>query len=316
MKGHGHQMIPEVTNSSLANRVVLTTAIVAVLMSAPFLKAQSKAAPRPQFEVASIKACDAVGAAPSGQRDGKLNDPAASSPGRLTLPCARLRVLIQMAYDNFANGQYNSTRLLSSRIEGVPAAADSERYAITAKAEGNASQIMMRGAMLQALLEDRFKLKVHRETREGPIFELNVAKSGTKMKRTVEGSCIPRDPMQYPQDPKGPGEKPWCFTINVVSSRSTMSTVFDAVGTTMAELALRLPGPEQRPIVDKTGLTGMFDFHLEFLRNGGPPPEDPDPAHAAPSIFTAIGALGLKLESSKGPVEFLVVDHVEKPSEN
>ena len=94
-----------------------------------------------------------------------------------------------------------------------------------------------------------------------------------------------------------------------------MSGILDGVGATMGELAPWL-STGGRPVIDKTGIEGRFDFHREYLRGGGPPPDDPDPAHAAPSIFTAVGDLGLRLESAKGPVEFLVIDRVERPTEN
>jgi uncharacterized protein (TIGR03435 family) len=96
----------------------------------------------------------------------------------------------------------------------------------------------------------------------------------------------------------------------------TMTGIIDAIGATTAEFAPYL-STGGRDIIDRTGLEGRFDFHLEYARDGGPPRADPDPAHAGPSMFTAVQEqLGLKLESAKGPVEVLVIDHVEHPAGN
>jgi uncharacterized protein (TIGR03435 family) len=96
----------------------------------------------------------------------------------------------------------------------------------------------------------------------------------------------------------------------------TMTGIIDAIGATSAEMAPYL-STGGRKVIDKTGLDGRFNFHLEYARDGGPPPVDPDPTHAGPSLFTAVQEqLGLKLESSKGPVPFLVIEHVERPEGN
>jgi len=81
----------------------------------------------------------------------------------------------------------------------------------------------------------------------------------------------------------------------------------------MAQIARTLEGGAGRPVIDKTGLTEKFDFHIEYVPDGAPPSDDPD---ALPSVFTALQHLGLKLEPVKGPRDFLVIDHVERPSEN
>lgn len=122
-----------------------------------------------------------------------------------------------------------------------------------------------------------------------------------------------RDAGQLP--PSAPEGKPWCSTVKYVSSRKTMSGILDGVGVTTEELAPWLYTEGMR-VIDKTGVQGRFDFHLEFSRDGGPPAEDPDPSHAAPPITSAVEQLGLKMTRAKGPVEFLVIDHVERPSGN
>jgi uncharacterized protein (TIGR03435 family) len=212
-----------------------------------------------------------------------------------------LKELIQFAYGLYANGRTPTPAPL--QISGGPGWIDSDRFDIEAKAEGDASEEMMAGPMLQTLLEDRFRLKVHRETRERPVYALTVAKSGLKLQPLKE-ACHPPDP---------------CGVAKMRPNGQNMTLDVHAMGMVDFAGSLGL----DRPVIDKTGVAGIFDFHLEFVLDGatpGNPFGNHDPASsgdgAAPSIFTAIQALGLRLESAKGPVEFLVIDHVEKPSAN
>jgi uncharacterized protein (TIGR03435 family) len=287
----------------------------------PAIFAQSHA--RPTFEAASIKACKPGEIVPGVQArigNGKnTSGNAANSPVTLTLECRPVRLLIEMAYIRFAAGRPNATAPHNANIDGGPAwiNSDTYTYAVTAKAEAATRQAIMRGPMLQMLLEGRFNLKLHHEARLGPVLELAVAKSGPKLRRTVEGSCVPKDPDQNTPLPRQtPNGKPWCSTVDYVSSRSTMTGILDGFGVTTGEMA---PYFSERglPVIDKTDLDGRYDFHLEYLRDGGPPAADSDPAHAAPPIFTAIQQqLGLSLKPTRGPVDFIVIDRVEKPSEN
>jgi len=170
-------------------------------------------------------------------------------------------------------------------------------YDITAKAEGDGTPTREQfRQMLQALLADRFKLKAHREQVEMPVYALVVGKGGPKFKPsspdadpTVRVGCIPNCSANYVLTmPKG----------------------------TMEDLSHNLGGGLDRPAVDQTGLAGTFDIKLtytpEFRRNSRPEPDLNDI-----SIFTAVqDQLGLRLEPSKAKFEMLIVDHVEKPSEN
>jgi uncharacterized protein (TIGR03435 family) len=273
------------------------------------LAASLRAQTRTQFEVASIK--------PSGAADDQHCEGGGVSPGRLAIPCATLRELIQYAYGFYANGMTMAPRQL--QILGAPAWTDSRHYDLEATAENHERGEMMAGPMLQALLEDRFHLKVHRETREQPVYSLTIAKSGLKTEPLRE-ACIPRDVLAEEERP-APGQKPPNF-CNIVRMRSNgRDMTFDGHAMTMADLAASLG--LDRKVIDKTGIAGIFDFHLEFALDGTTPgtpfgrgPAFAQPDNASPSIFTAIQELGLRLESDKGPVEFLVIDHVEKPSEN
>jgi uncharacterized protein (TIGR03435 family) len=272
---------------------------------------QSAAAPTPHFEVASIKLCKE--GEPHGRR-GAGN----SSPGRLSVECTSLGTLpdgfpgiIQQAYGLFANGHVNPLWAIP-KIEGGPAWITSERYEIDAKAEGNVSPEMMMGPMMQTLLEDRFKLKIHRETREVPVYALSVAKGGPKLKPFREGSCIPSTSGDATP---AHGQPPVCKTF--ASSRGSNLLMVEGQGLTLDEfsgvmLASSALGFKfDRPLINRTGIAGRFDFHLEFAI------DDLLVDAAGPSIFTAVQQqLGLRIEPAKGPGEFLVIDHVEKPSEN
>jgi len=171
---------------------------------------------------------------------------------------------------------------------------------------------MMNGPMLQALLEDRFKLRAHRETREVPIYALTVAKDGAKL-RPFQGTCIPRD-WDHPTP------EPRCET----SRRTNEGWNFN--GATIADLRMFFLITLDRPVVDQTGMTGRFSFVLELpanplnnrprrlLEHGDPSVPAIEPALIA-QTKAAVMKVGLNLEPAEGPGEFLVIDHVEKPSE-
>jgi bla regulator protein BlaR1 len=302
--------------------LALSAPLIVGAIDAPLIRAQS--ASRPQFEVASIKRCAADAVAPGG-RGGA---PPSFSPGRMTLNCPTVRDLIDAAYVMYADGR-NPNRLKLQRIpiEGGPGWIDSERYTINAKAEGNANAYEMQGALLQTLLENRFKLKIHRETREIPVYDLVVAKGGPKLKPFQEGSCTPTPPIDLTNlaatlpsrwPPLPPGQR-YCI---VGGGAAGPNFAANMQGVSLDEFANFLSsGP--RPVVNKTGIKGVFEIRLEFgldddarqrlTQITGNDPGEP----TAPPVFTAIQEqLGLKLESAKGPGEFLVIDHVERPDEN
>jgi uncharacterized protein (TIGR03435 family) len=295
--------------------------------SAPPAAVAPAPAARPEFEVASIKPCtDSI---PPGGRGGGRSGPGGGTnqpTGRLNIRCQTVNGLIMMAYALYANGQGNPLLGLDFPIDGLPAWTRSDRYDIEAKADGDAKQEMMRGPMMQALLEDRFQLKVHHETREVPVYLLTVAKNGPKMPPFQEGSCVPLDLAKFPPAALQPGEQRCPGTGRMKGPNMTV----DVQGITVddfAKIFLRL----DRPVFNRTGIAGKYNFSLEWAPDetapggagrggdrGGLPvatPDADDPAGV--SIFTAVQQqLGLKLEPAKGPREFLVIDHVEKPSGN
>jgi len=213
------------------------------------------------------------------------------SVGRLSVVNMTLKDLLTVAYE-----------VRDFQILGGPSWINSERYDIEAKTDGNTAPQQMAEPMLQALLEERFKLKVHRETKELPIYVLTVAKSGLKIQPAKDGSCITIEPGK----PAAPGQKQSDFCGFHVIGRGRL----DATNTSVPDLATTFSAALHRTVVDKTALTEAFDVHLRFA------PEDAADS-TNPSIFTAVQEqLGLRLESGKGPVEVLVIDQVERPSEN
>jgi len=287
-------------------------------VKAPAPQPAAQSAPRPRFDVVSIKPCKPGVAKPG---DGVPTYGGDSSPGRLSIGCGILADtdnvgLIQRAYNRYASGKLTSTKVIS--IEGGPDWIHSERFEIDAKADGQPSILMMEGPMMQTILEDRFKLKIHRETRQGPVYELALGKGTPKLKPLQDGSCTPvvvGRPL-----PLLPDGQHLCR--NMVSPRGKV----DIEGGTLSMFAGLLGMVLDRPVIDKTGITSYFEIHLVFSPDdsAAPRPVTADPgasaavrASDAPGIFQAIQEqLGLRLVPAKGPVDVLVIDHIERPSEN
>jgi uncharacterized protein (TIGR03435 family) len=265
----------------------------------------------PKFDVVSIKPCK-PGVTKAGD----------SSPGRLSIGCAPLAGadntgLIQVAYNRYASGQLASTNVIP--IEGGPDWIHSEVFEIDAKSDGQPGILMMEGPMMQAILEDRFKLKIHRETRQAPVYELALGKGSPKLKPLQsEGSCTPA--LVGRPLPMLPSGQHRCR--NVVAPRGAV----DIEGGTLSMFADLLGLALDRPVIDKTGITNYFEIHLVFSpdESATPRPAGSDSgapaavrATDAPGIFEAIQEqLGLRLVPAKGPVDVLVIDHIERPSDN
>jgi uncharacterized protein (TIGR03435 family) len=278
-----------------------------------FASAAAWGADAPKFEVASIRAC---GSGDLGGRSG--NGSASSSTGLLNLSCSTVQDLIQDAYGRFADGRvWHPWRNVP--VEGGPNWVRSDRYRIEAKAESPEpsqvpSEVMMNGPMLQGLLEERLRLKIHHESREVPVYALTVAKGGAKLPR-AEGGCAP---VVFPPAPIVEGQPlPTFCGMGRASGKG-----FEMQGT-MADLCTFFSTRMDRAVIDETGLAGMFAIHLDFSVGEVGYRDSNDPGAApvdAASIFAALrGAvrkLGLQLDATRGPGEFLVIDHVERPSEN
>jgi uncharacterized protein (TIGR03435 family) len=226
-----------------------------------------------KFEVVSIKPNrSANGSWRGGCANGEITS--AIPAGRCMATNASLRTIIALAYDI-------SIFSMDQHIVGIPAGISNERYDIDAKAENPSATGAELRLMLQNILADRFKVRLHEETLEVAGYTLLVGKGGPKLK-TIDESR--RDA--------------------VGSTRHRMIAVAD----TAATLATMLSSQLGQPVVDRTKITGNYAFNLS-----APEPDDQSP----PSIFTALQEqLGLKLESQKVPTRVLVIDHAEKPSEN
>jgi uncharacterized protein (TIGR03435 family) len=215
------------------------------------------------FEVASIK--------PAAQ--GNRTRIAFPNGGRFTATSMALKTLLGVAYD-----------VREFQISGGPAWITSERFDIAATSDKPGATTRDVVMMLQTLLTERFKLALHRETRDSQVYGLVVADGGLKLKETPDGKELSLD---------GGGGR--------------------AIGTkvTMGLLSQFLSQQLARTVLDRTGVTGAYDLTLTWT------PVDTNPDNPGPSIFTAVEEqLGLKLQSQRGPVEFIVIDGVERPTPN
>jgi uncharacterized protein (TIGR03435 family) len=279
-----------------------------IFLTAGLLRAQqTEQVPIPKFEVTSVKPCDP-------KTGGRGEGPA---PGRLFVKCSSVRDLITMAFRDYADGRPPVGFRLASTVNpitGGPAWLNSAFYEISAKPEGAPSPGMMRGPMLQGLLEDRFKLRIRREVKDAPVYALNVAKGGFKLKPLADGSCVPRD---GGATSPASGQKR-CGGTNINFGRG--GGTLQLTGVNLAEFSRDIQNFVDRPVIDRTGITGLFDFRLEFAADENTPglaAGTSAESSGRPSLFTALQEqLGLKLDAAKGPNEFLVINSIERPSDN
>jgi len=250
--------------------------------------------PRPEFEVASIKL----------NKSADMRMMVRPAPGgRFTVTNVPLQYVVTMAY-----------RIKDFQLSGAPPWFLAERYDIEAKADGDPSFDAML-PMVRTLLEDRLRLQVHRDSKEMQVYALVVAKAGKL--HPAEGECGPPPSGPLPAPEPGKLPTPPCGFFFVVPGH--LSAQKAAIGGLSDSLSLLT----DRIVLDKTGLAGKYDINLEFTPDQSqfqaPPGVTPAPPidSNGPSLFTALQEqLGLKLESQKGPVEIIVIDHVERPSEN
>ncbi|HEY6343337.1 MAG TPA: TIGR03435 family protein [Bryobacteraceae bacterium] len=212
-------------------------------------------------------------------------------------------------------------RLPKARIAGGPAWFSSDRFDITAKGNDNSADSQVR-LMLQSLLADRFGLVVHRETRTVPIYELVLAKSGSKLRKVKDGACT-----SQPSADRGVIDLMQAIPCGeAATAKGPQGQVVWGRSVSASVLADMLSDLTERPVIDRTGLGGQFEVQLLWSPEGYKfiPPNaderaraDSTDAEAPGSVFAAVQEqLGLKLQPAKGPVEVLVIDHLEKPSEN
>ena len=255
--------------------------------------------PESRFEVVSIKPSDAS----AQPRVGMI-------PGRLDLVGVPVRMVMALVYP-------------VRRVFGWPDGIDSERYTITARMPDGAPVVAQQAA-IRNLLKDRFKLVTHEETRELPVYNLVMARSDGRLGPALKESsaeCQAASKEYFDAVRRGtPTQAPPPAVARCVSSQPGVGTMgFN--GQPIGSLVTVLPQFVERPVIDRTGLTGLYDLTLKWTPEAIPsllglpqaplPPADPD----VPNIFTALQEqLGLKLEAGRGPVEVIVIDRLEKPT--
>jgi uncharacterized protein (TIGR03435 family) len=266
-----------------------------------------QAAERPKFEVASVKPTEA-------DRHSSLMRP--QPGGRLIAQNAATRLFITRAY-----------QVQDFQVVGGPEWLRDEGFDLEAKAGGEATleQLMV---MLQSLLEERFHLKYHRENRELPVYALTLARGGAKLPAPKPDACV----KVAPNVAIKPTETP-CGNLNMSMQGGGLNLHGGEVA--MKTLIKQLSSMLGRPVLDKTGVTATFDVSLKFTvddtlaglvkdwgtvqghRESMMAASGTNDPHAAPTFLAAMQEqLGLKLESTKGPVEVMVIDHIEKPAAN
>ena len=202
------------------------------------------------------------------------------------------------------------------RLIGKPNWAASAWYQLNAKSASPVDQAE-KYRMLLPVLEERFKLKWHRETRQIPVYYLSVANGGIKLKTTAPGTCRAIDLKDAgPPDPKKP---PVCGRL--LDGRPKGEINLEGAGVTVARLADELGHIMGRPVIDSTKTPGLFDFHLRFTPvdlagSASPPSETAADPSGLPSVFTALKQAGLAVKTGQGPMEVTVIDSIERPSAN
>lgn len=291
----------------------------------PILRAQNQsstgqapaepASAQPQAVTTVRPAFDAVSIKPSNTADPRMLIQFQPG-GRLVTTNLPARILINVAYKLSLGGR--------GATIGAPGWIDSARFDIEAKAAGDPprEQLIL---MMQSLLADRFKLAAHWETRQLPVYALVLSKEGKTGPQLVphasdNSTCrdLKSQPLAAPQSGTAPPPVPIPCGGGFLISPGHVATE-----STLADLAKNLSwfGQIDREVVDKTGLSGTFDIAIDyapFTTSAQPRSDVSEPDPSAPStIFAALKEqLGLKLESQTGPVDVLVIDHIEEPSPN
>jgi len=293
-------------------RYLITSLFVAAVA------AQTLQPVEPVFEVASVKANK------SGAPGGSFVMP----PGRVTATNIPLKVIITNAY-----------QLSFFQVVGGPDWISTDRFDVVAKAPDGAPPDQTR-AMVRALLKERFKLVAHMETRDTPIYALVRARADDRLGPRLKPSTTDCGPMRAQRAaaiaeaarsrggrvpvPSAPGPDEPVVCQMRVSGRGGSTMTYRAGNITMSALAGALRTYVGREVVDRTGLSGEYDFDLQFSAppttgqtDSGVPGIPVAPLDDAASIFTALQEqLGLKLESTRGPVELMVIDSADRPTEN
>jgi uncharacterized protein (TIGR03435 family) len=304
-------------------RLLLTAGLLtATTLAAQQAPSAPAATTSPTFEVASIKR----------NTSGAGFQTISMQPERLTFVNFPVRQLIVRAY-----------QVQPFQVLGGPSWITGDRFDVTTKADANATPEQL-NLMLQAMLADRFKLKVHKETRQSDIYRLVLARADGKLGDSIKPAAVNCAAMRgRPGGPgPGPGGPAGAGPVAVPAPRAggpqpgpgggmggcqmmVAPGRLQVAGQPMSTFANQLAQQLGRPVRDETGLTGSYDFTLTFMpetggRAGVPPigaPDLPPIDPNAPSLPTALQEqLGLKLETTKGPIEMIVIDSIDQPTEN
>ena len=267
-------------------RFVAFTPILLAACSNASVSARGQASPQPAGTVAPKQPAFDVVSVKTNKQNCDSNS-VRTSPGRFTAQC---NTLLNLLFNAFPAVKPNVP------IPGMPGWGDSAHFDVDAVADGDTIAAIEKlprqewrkqeQLMLQAALADRFKLRTHVETREGPIYELVLAKGGCKMKNA----------------PASETSRGYSWGHGMIQIRTGP----------ISSLLFALSDNLGRTVVDKTGLTGNFDIDLKWT-----PDDQQGTADAGPTLFTALEEqLGLKLVPARGPVDTFVIDHVERPTPN
>jgi len=295
---------------ALASRVVFSLASATPGLAQSAAHSPIAIIPEYEYEVVSIRATN-----PGGNNVTRL----LNAPDAFTASNVTLMMVVTSAFG-----------VQDNQVLGAPSWASSDRYNIEAKMSGSvtdalqkltpAERTLIQQQMLQGLLADRFKLTVQRVTQRLPVFTLLIGKGGSKL-----NEAKPDDAYSNGSHGAGGSSSAGQITIEGNPTRQTMT----GHAVPIARLAYMLTRGLERPVLDKTGLTGNYDFKITFSPDqsqtqspsteGGATGSTPTVAldSTAPALITAVEEqLGLKLRSGKGPVEIIVIDRVERPAGN
>jgi uncharacterized protein (TIGR03435 family) len=268
----------------------VTVAIVAV--AGLFTAAQTPAPTRLSFEVASIKR------SPQDAKDTRWG----SEPGRWYMRNVAVSVMVREAYPTQARDLIGAADWVTT-----------EPYDVDARAEGNPTRDQIR-LMLQTLLSERFKLRLHYETLERPVYALTVARADGRTSAGLAPSKIDCDAVTAARRenrtadiPAPPNGAPAC---GFGSSYGPEGVTLRFGGAPLSRLGESLSVPDNRIVLDRTGLAGGYEFTLTYT-------QQPEPGDDKASLFTALEEqLGLKLVPDRAPLQVLAIDHIERPTEN
>jgi uncharacterized protein (TIGR03435 family) len=308
----------------------ITSALLVTAISPLYLTARIQT-PTPtntqKFDVAIVKPCNDADFRNGNERRLETS----FSPGRITVNCLPLHRIIYLAYTaigSLDNPLMNASQGDPSNLRGGPGWLRDETYYIEGRAEGTPERQVMLGAMLRALLEDRFNLQTHRELMEEAMYALTVAKGGLKIKPIGPDGCVSFDPARTLSAEErmaaNRGDTPVCG--NFRSLGNSWQREIALAGITMDRFANQtLSSILDRHVTDKTGVEGRFNIKLQFsfddsIRQGvfggrpvGAVQEPPPGESAAPVIVTALEEqLGLKLAPTRGAHGFVMIDSVER----